>query len=62
MTLIPIRVWLLLSLLIFTYGCASPETKTEYTIRTCVIALIGQTEAGHVAANLVCEPEKPYAE
>lgn len=60
MTVVPLRIWLLLLLSVFTYGCASPETA--YTKRDCVIALHGQTAPGQVFATLVCDQEKPYKE
>jgi len=61
MTIIKLRYWLLVSLMLFTCGCASTE-QPVLTSRNCIISLAQQVGQFAFAANLVCEKEEPVKE
>lgn len=60
MTILPLRYWLLVGLVVFTSGCASPDSL--YTTRNCIITLAQRVGETAFAANLICEHEAPYKE
>lgn len=58
MTILPLRYWLLVALVVFTSGCAS--TESIYTTRQCVIQIAQQVGENTFGAVLLCDQEKPY--
>lgn len=56
MTIVPLRYWLLVALVVFTSGCA----EQTYTTRQCVIQIAQQVGENTFGALLLCDQEKPY--